>query len=409
MKKKISLLIILMICLFPISVFAKEKEINIYMFRGEGCPHCAAEEKWFDNYLKDKDNIKLYKYEVWNSTRNQEYLVKVQEQVNNKESGVPYTVIGHNVIVGFSDGVTESKIKKYIKEALEDDDYKDYVGDIVGVKSKYNTSEKYVEPTKSKMIPTKEKVEEIVVPVMGKINPKTVSLPFLSVVLGFIDGFNPCAMWILIFLITMLFNMKDRKKMWVLGLTFIITSGVVYLAFMLTWLNLAMFINKLVFIRIFVAAVAITAGIWNLVKYSNSLMKKDEGCDVVSKKDRRKIMDKVKQIVSEKRFAIAIVGVMLLAASVNIIELLCSVGIPLIFSQVLSMNNLTSFEYMLYMLTYITFFLIDDIIIFAIAMSTSKITAISTKYTKYSHLVAGILMLIMGVLMLIKPELLMFN
>ena len=130
---------------------------------------------------------------------------------------------------------------------------------------------------------------------------------------------------------------------------------------------------------------------------------------MVSKKDRRKIMDKVKQIVSEKRFAIAIVGVMLLAASVNIIELLCSVGIPLIFSQVLSMNNLTSFEYMLYMLTYITFFLIDDIIIFAIAMSTSKITAISTKYTKYSHLVAGILMLIMGVLMLIKPELLMFN
>lgn len=411
MKKKISLLILLfLILIFPLKISAQEKEINIYLFWGDGCPHCKAEEKFFNEYLKDKTNIKLYKYEVWNSAKNREYLKDVQDKLNNKSSGVPYTIIGKNVVVGFSEESTEKTIKKYIDTALNDKQYKDYVGDIVGVKTKYNTTESLNDSTKSqKIISTEEKVEEIDVPVLGKINPKTVSLPLLTIVLGFVDGFNPCAMWILLFLITMLFNMKNRKKMFILGMIFILTSGLVYLAFMLTWLNLAFFINSLIYIRLLIAMVAIIVGIWNLVKYSNSILKKDEGCDVVSNQDRKKIMDKIKNIVSEKKFILAVFGIMALAASVNIIELMCSIGIPLIFTQILSLNNLSSVQYGLYMLLYILFFLIDDIVVFMIAMFTSKITAISTKYTKYSHLISGILMLIIGVLLILKPELLMIG
>ena len=165
--------------------------------------------------------------------------------------------------------------------------------------------------------------ENVTVPVLGKINAKKVSLPILAVVLGFVDGFNPCAMWILIFLITMLFNMKDRKKMWILGLTFILTSGIVYLMFMLAWLNLATFISKIAFIRLLIAVIALVVGLINVYKYIDSLKKKDEGCDVVDKKDRKKIMEKIISITHEKKFIIALLGIMVLAASVNIIELIC--------------------------------------------------------------------------------------
>ena len=414
MKKKINLLIILfLVVLFPTKISAAEKVVNIYLFWGDGCPHCAAEEKYLESYMEENTNVKLYKYEVWYNSKNQKYLKEVQEKLNNKESGVPYTIIGDKVIVGFADGTTEKSIEKYIDRALNNDDYKDYVGDIVGVKTDYNTKLSVEEEKNSnnskELIPTDEEVEEIDVPVMGKVNPKTVSLPILSVVLGFVDGFNPCAMWILIFLITMLFNMKDRKKMWSLGLIFILTSGIVYLAFMLTWLNLATFINGILYIRLGIATVAIVIGIWNLVKFSNSLLNKDEGCDVVSTTDRKKIMDKIKNIVSEKKFILSVIGVMTLAASVNVIELMCSIGIPLIFTQILSMNNLSGIEYGIYMFIYILFFLIDDIVVFIIAMKTSKITAISTKYTKYSHLIGGIIMLLIGVLLILKPELLMFS
>ena len=117
----------------------------------------------------------------------------------------------------------------------------------------------------------------------------------------------------------------------------------------------------------------------------------------------------MKQIDNKKTFYLAILGVMGLAVSVNLIELACSSGLPLIFTQILAINNLNSLQYLLYILIYIIFFLIDDIVIFAIAMKTLKLTGISTKYNKLSHLIGGILMLLIGILMIFKPEWLMFN
>lgn len=423
MKKILKFLIVFAVfLLLPVSAKADEKVINIHLFYGNGCPHCAAEEEFLSDYLKDRPDVKLYKYEIWYDSHNQELLSKVQKEMGTtNKNGVPFTVIGKKTIVGYADGVTDEQIKDAINYYLNND-YRDYAGEITGkvkkaeVKEDTTKDESKTEDKKENKIEKADDTkdsdqtdENVTVPVLGKINAKKVSLPILAVVLGFVDGFNPCAMWILIFLITMLFNMKDRKKMWILGLTFILTSGIVYLMFMLAWLNLATFISKIAFIRLLIAVIALVVGLINVYKYIDSLKKKDEGCDVVDKKDRKKIMEKIISITHEKKFIIAFLGIMVLAASVNIIELMCSIGIPLLFTQILAMNNLSTFGYMIYMFIYIFFFLIDDIVIFVISMVTLKVTGLSTKYTKYSHLIGGIIMLIIGLLLIIKPELLMFN
>lgn len=250
--------------------------------------------------------------------------------------------------------------------------------------------------------------EKYEVPILGEINAKKVSLPLLAIVLGLVDGFNPCAMWILVFLISMLFGMKDRKKMWILGWTFIITSGLVYLLFMISWLNLAVFLTSVKLIRLLIAIFSIIFGMYNIYRYVDSLGKED-GCDVTDKEERKKIMKKIKKITSNQKFVLSILGIMALAASVNILELLCSLGLPVIFTNVLAINHLSTIEYGIYILIYLVFFLIDDIIVFTIAMMSMKIKGISNKYTKYSHLIGGILMVLLGILMALKPEWLMFN
>lgn len=406
MKKIFNYILITLLAFLILPLGASAKEVvNIHLFYGNGCPHCAHEKEFLEEYLDGRDDVKLYKYEVWYNSKNQELLAKVQDKLNNKQSGVPYTVIGDKVIVGYSSGVTDKNIKKYVDAYLNNMvSYRDYVGEITGVSEVKNIdNDKDDEKTETKEDTSVE------VPVLGKVDAKDVSLPLLSVVLGFVDGFNPCAMWILIFLITMLFGMKDKKKMWILGLTFILTSGIVYLMFMLTWLNLATFISRISFIRLIVAFVAVIVGVVNLVKFSNSITKKDDGCDVVDKKERKKIMNQITKITNEKKFILAIVGIIGLAASVNIIELMCSVGIPLLFTQILAMNDLSTLQYGIYIFIYIFFFLLDDLAIFAISMFTLNVTGISTKYSKYSHLIGGIVMLIIGLLLIVKPEILMFN
>lgn len=397
-KFKKILLLLLFAVIFPVSVKA-ENVVNLYLFYGDGCPHCAEEEKFIDEYLKTEKSAKLIKYEVWHSEENRKTWVKIQDKLNNHENGVPYLIIGDEVIVGYLDGVTNENIKKYVNKYKNDKKYEDKVAKILN-----NEEIK----TKKEVKKKKEEVKEYNLPILGKVNPRKVSLPLLSVVLGLVDGFNPCAMWVLIFLITMLLNTKDRKKMWILGLTFILTSGLVYLAFMLAWLNLATFINQIIYVRILIAGVAIVVGFFNIKKYIEA-RNKDDGCDVVDSQSRKKIMNKVMDVTKESKFILAILGIMVLAASVNLIEMMCSIGLPLIFTQILSFNNLSTGSYALYMFLYILFFLIDDIVIFVIAMVTFKVTGISTKYSKYAHLVAGIITILIGLLLLINPSILMLN
>ena len=244
------------------------------------------------------------------------------------------------------------------------------------------------------------------VPLFGRFNLKKFSLVSAAALIGLIDGFNPCAMWILLFLISVLIGMKDRKRMWILGLAFLITSAFVYMLIMLSWISIAVKITTIVWVRNIIAVIALIGAIINIRSFIKS---KDSGCDVVDENKRKKIFQRIRKFTSEKSVILAIIGVLGLAISVNLVELACSAGLPLVFTELLALNHVNAGMRFLYTLVYIFFFLIDDLFVFFVAMFTMKITGISTKYSKYSHLIGGIIMLIIGLLLICKPEWLMFN
>ena len=388
--------------LLLIPTLVSAKEVNLYLFHGDGCPHCAKEREYLKEIEKEYDDVNIHLYEVWYDTDNQELMAKVKKELNSSTNYVPLTIIGDKYTVGFNDN-TKLMIKNNIEKCLKED-CEDVVGNVLAGKTANETTIK-----KEVKEPKKDKDDSIKdLPILGKVDVKKVSLPIIAAVIGLVDGFNPCAMWVLVFLISMLLGTKDRKKMWILGLTFLFTSAFIYLLFMVAWLNVAIKMNTVIWLRITIAIIAIIAAFINLKSFYKSL-KKDTGCEVVDSKKRKNIIEKIKKFTLEKSLILGLLGVMTLAVSVNFIELACSAGLPLLFTQILALNNLSRLSYMIYILIYIFFFLIDDIIVFVIAMFTLKITGISNKYSKYSHLIGGIIMLLIGLLMIIKPEWLMLN
>ena len=382
----------IIICLLSFIPFVSAKKVAINLFYSSTCPHCKAEKE----FLATLDDVEVKKYEV---SAYPTLTREVMDNLNIKESSVPITIIGSDYIIGYSD-----EIKDDILDMIDSYKSKDYC-DVVDTTIDDGDIKSCLK--KNKGIYTQSETRKI--NFFGKtikFNAKDVSLPLISILIGFLDGFNPCAMWVLIFLITMLFNMKDRKKMWILGITFLVASALIYIVFMLGILTIATFIGTI--FKYVVATIALIGGILNLNSFRKSL-KKDVGCQVTDKKKRNKIIEKIKTIIAEKNLLIAVVGIILLAASVNLIELACSSALPSIFIGILKINNLNSIQYALYMFLYILMFMIDDIVIFIIAMTTLKVTGISNKYTKYSHLIGGILMIIIGLLMIFKMEWLMFN
>lgn len=393
--KKLTYILLFLIMFIPCVIFGSEKDLNIYLFYGDGCPHCAEEEEWFKTYLEKNKNIKIHRYEVWYDKDNQEKYSKVHEILNDKSSGIPYLVIGESVISGFDKDLTPERIRNTV-EYYRNVNYKDKVGIYLGVVSESETGQEE----------TKYEDTKVKIPLLGTKEAKDVSIGLSAILIGVVDGFNPCAMWILLFLISMLLGMKNKKRMWILGITFLASSALVYFLFLLSWLNLSVFLNKVLYIRVAISFFAVLFGVLQVV---NFFFKKDDGCEVVGNKNRKRIIKSIQKIIKEKSFILAILGIILLAASVNIIELLCSLGLPVMFTQILAINEVSKVGQILYSLLYVLFFMIDDIIIFIIAMKTLEIKAISNKYGKYSHLIGGLIMIIIGVLMVYKPEWLMFN
>lgn len=389
-----------------VTVFAKE--VNVYMFYGKTCPHCEDALKYL-NSIKDKYDLKIHKYEVWYNDDNKKLMKEMGDYLDINVSGVPFAIIDNTGIIGYSSETTNETYLYHINKAKEDD----FV-DNVGIKLGIIKGEIKEQASASKTSQTNKQEKEdgntykIKVPLLGKVNLKKLSLPVVAVLIGTVDGFNPCAMWILLFLISTLIGMKDKKRLWILGSTFLISSALVYLAFMVSWLEFAKVISGIKLVRMAIALIALIGGILNLKSYIKSLRNAD-GCDVVDAKKRKKIFTKVRKFTHEKSFILAILGIILLAASVNIIELACSAGLPVIFTQLLAMNNLSGLEYALYIIIYIIFFMLDDFVIFFISIKTMELTGVSTKYSKFSHLIGGILMLLIGILLVLKPEWLMFN
>ena len=352
----------------------EDNKINIYLFYSETCPHCHDELEHLKVVEKKyKNKINIYKYEVTKNKNNNVLMNTVKSLFEFDGMGVPFTVIGEEYIYGFSENSTEIEetLDKYLKE-----------DDVKKTNKTYN------------------------LPILGKIESNKVNVSIVAVVLGFIDGFNPCAMWILLLLINMCISIKSRKKMFIVGLTFILTSGIIYFLSMLG-IGVILDLTMVSFIRDIIAILAIILGIYNLYVYIKT--RKDSGCHVVDKKKRKRIITRLDLILENKVGLLMILGTIVLASSVNLIELACSLGFPTIFLEILSINNITGLSKIFYLLFYIFFYLIDDLVIFLIAVFTLKSKGISTKYNKFVNLVGGILMIIMGILLIFKPEWIMLN
>ena len=396
--KKISLLFILLLTFF-FTLNVSAKEVNLYLFHGDGCPHCAEEMNFLQTL--DPNDVHIVEYEVWYNEENASLMEKIKSNLGITRQGVPLTIIGDTYILGYGDG-TDKKIERAISY-YEENEYRDVVEEI-----KNGTYVKKEVKEKSDFEKEEDKSDaKSTINLFGKdINLKNVSIMTSAVIIGLIDGFNPCAMWVLLFLISILMGMKDRKRMWIIGLTFLLTSGLVYLLIMFSWVNIIAKMTTIIWIRDLIAVVALIGAFINIRSFIRS---RDSGCEVVDDKKRKKMFSRIRKFTSEKSLILALIGVIGLAISVNVVELACSAGLPIVFTEILAINKVSVFMSFIYTLVYILFFMIDDLVIFFIAMFTMKVTGISTKYNKYSHLIGGIIMLVIGILLLVAPNLLMFN
>lgn len=242
-------------------------------------------------------------------------------------------------------------------------------------------------------------------PLLGVVDLKSFSLFSLSLLLGVIDGFNPCAMWVLVTFLALLSQAGDRRKMIFLAGLFIVAQGVMYNLILNVWYQTWDFVALDQFVTPIVGFIALGGGAFFLWRWYKNRTKTQLVCDISDIETQSKTITKFQAIVRQPITLASIVAILVIAFSVNVIEFACSVGIPQAYTKILELNMLSFLERQWYILVFSLGYMLDDVVVFAIAIwGYSKLQAHGAKYAQWSLLIGGVLMLALGVLLVAYPS-----
>jgi glutaredoxin len=387
------------------STGATPEPVAVYLFWTQTCPHCTKARRFLGSLGQRVPGVEIHSLELGADERHERAFVTLSKHYGIDPPAVPLIVIGDDAVVGYDEDTTTGVQIEARIAACRSKTCPNVAGEHIrrvdpALSVAGETAPLGTEPHARPMLP-----DVIMVPGIGNIDPRALSLPALTVVLGAIDGFNPCAMWVLVFLIGLLVGMQDPVRMWSYGAVFLLTSAAVYFAFMAAWLNVFLFLGSLSWVRTAIGIFAIGVGGYYLWQFATN---PEAACPITSPGKRERVMAHLKATVAERSFLLAVAGLIVLAVGVNLIEILCSAGIPAIYTQVLALSDLSTFEHYAYLTLYISVFLLDDVIVFVTAMVTLRAAGLTASYARYSHLIGGIILAIIGALLLFKPGWLSF-
>ena len=356
--------------------FSGNITLDVHFFYHPACPHCKEQMPYNQQLAEEYPNARWIYHDTSDPVQN-ELMRSTLEALGRKQEGVPTTIINGTVNVGFDKAVTPQKLR----DAL----FANGAGGAIGKN----------ETTHDKTV---------TLPFVGTINPYEYSLPALALTLGLIDGFNPCAMWVLVYLISLTLTLNDKRRFFLVVGTFLFASGALYFLIMAAWLNAFLFVGYLRPVMIAVGAIALYWGITSLREFWKN--KGEIACNVGDLKEKKKLSGEIESLLSSPLTLATFAGLVILAFTVNSIEFVCSSAIPAVFTQVLSLSNISALEHYFYILLYVLMYMLDDIVVFALAYFAVG-GALGNKIASYGHAIGAVILIALGVLLLFAPKLVM--
>ena len=332
----------------------------------DGCPHCAEAKKFLQHAVKQRPYLKIVYRSLDRDYGARIELMRISRQAGIWPSGVPTFVMHDKVMIGFGDAaISGPKLMAFIDNAV--------------VSQKVDAGW------------------------FGDISVERLGLPLFTLAMGLLDGFNPCAMWVLLFLLSMLIRLQDRQRMTLVAGTFVLVSGAVYYAFMAAWLNVFLMMGMSNPVRWTLAGMAFLIGSINVKDYF--AFKKGISLSI-PETAKPGLYARMRRLMQTEALTASLISVTVIAILVNFIELLCTAGLPAIYTAVLSQQGFSMAEYYAYLLLYIVAYIADDslmVVIAVITLGSHKLTEQSGRWLK---LISGSVMLMLSAVMLLRPQLL---
>lgn len=354
--------------------------VTLYYFWGEGCPICEEAKPLLAELEKRYPRLAVRRYNIMAGRENLELWIETAERFGTRATGVPAFYIGDRAFSGFSPEVA-AQIEGAVKETLAQ-------------------AQRETEGT-----PATGAEEDVAVqiPLLGEIDPTGLSLPLFTVIIAGLDSFNPCAFFVLLFLLSLLIHARSRRRMLLIGGTFVLCSGGVYFLFMAAWLNLFLLLGNLSVITTAAGVVALMIGGIN----AKDFFFFHEGVSLsIPEEAKPKLFARMRGLLKAESPATMLTGALVLAVAANSYELLCTAGFPMVFTRILTLQELSSGQYYLYLALYNIVYVVPLAAIVGVFTATLGSRKLTEWQGRVLKLVSGVMMMLLGGVLLIEPALL---
>ena len=346
--------------------------IELVIFHGDGCPHCARMLEFLDGLEQRVPELVVVRYEVWYDRANQVIFRDTMARLGEEPSAVPTVVVGDRVYVGYTDALA-SRIEEVVTELA------------------------------AGLTPVDEDDFVIDVPLVGSVDVGSRSLVGATVLIAFVDGVNPCSLWVLSMLMALVVHSGSRARVFAVGGLFLLVTSMLYGLYMLGAYSTLSVVGNETWIRVAVALVAGVFGVFHLKEHWTS-----RGPSVTISSARKPgIFRRMRSLADPNRSLPATLGgTVVLAVGVSLLETPCTAGLPLLWTNLLSDRGVPAAGAAVLFLLYLLVFLIDELVIFGGVVITMRAAKMQEQHGQLLQLVGGTLMVTLAVAMLTAPHLL---
>lgn len=353
------------------SAAAKQPCRSVEVFTRVGCPHCARAKEFLQRLEKDYPSVRIAEHVLPDEQEQLARLFRLSEEHGVEHPGVPTFLICENFLLGFD---TEQTTGAHIKHLLG-----------LNPGAAADTAVRYEIDTKW----------------FGTLSVDRLGLPIFTFVIGLIDGFNPCAMWVLLMLLSILVNLRDRKRLILIAGTFVLVSGAVYYAFMAAWLNLFIIVGLTRSIQVVIGLIALVIGAVHIKDY----FAYHKGVSLsIPERAKPTLYARIRRVIYAENILAALLAVIVVAVLVNLVELLCTAGLPALYTQILAGKHLSASGYYAYLLLYNIAYIFDDSLMVGVAVITLSSRKMQQAEGRWLKLLSGTVILLLGAVMLLAPE-----
>jgi hypothetical protein len=359
---------------------------EIEFFTRDGCPRCVAARRLLERLQRERPELRVVIAAVDRDPHARRRLQALCEHAGIVTPGLPSFAVGGALLVGYHD---EQTTERALRALL--------AGEPPGIGGAPACSAESTGPCE----PLPAAAPAVDTRLFGRLSVDRIGLPLFSVALGLLDGFNPCAMWVLIFLLSLLVNLHDRRTMALIAGTFVLASGAVYFAFLAAWLNVFLIIGVSRAAQTVIALVAATIGAINVKDFFAF----KRGISLtIPEAAKPGVYQRMRAVVRGERLGASLIGVAVLAVLVNAVELLCTAGLPAVYTSILAAQRLPSVQYYGHLLLYTAAYIVDDALMVAIAVTTLAHRRLSENQGRWLKLISGAVMLGLAALLVLYPD-----